>query len=456
MADAPLFSVGGLASGLDTQSIIDGLTKIEQQPLDALRTQQTGFRTQVSLIGQLVGKINTLQTAAKALATTGVVGVKTTSTNTDFTAIATPQTQAGSYSVSVQSLATSAQQRTGGFLPDVNGNTLVTGGTLSLTVQGTTYDPITITDGESLGDVAGAIRALGAPISAVVLNDGTRQYLSVTNLNTGFSGADASTALQINETSTGTQGQALGFTSIHAASNAAFTIDQLPFTRQTNTVTDALPGTTLNLKGQTNTTESLTFSNDSATTALNLQNFVNAYNDIITTVAAQQSAGGGNTNRNATLAGNSTLRSLVADVQSLMTSVIGTGSVRTLADVGLKTNFLDGTLTIDSGKLGAALQANPQAINDIFSRASTGVGAAVKTLSDRYTNVVDGLFTTSTKSLNNRIKQMDTQADSMQARIDSFKANLTAQFTAMEQIVSGLKTTGNFLTSQTTAATANK
>ena len=129
-----------------------------------------------------------------------------------------------------------------------------------------------------------------------------------------------------------------------------------------------------------------------------------------------------------------------------MTSVIGGGSVRTLADVGLKTNFQDGTLTIDSGKLGAALQANPQAINNIFSHATTGIGAAVQTLSDRYTNVVDGLFTTSTKSLNNRIKQMDTQADSMQARIDSFKANLTAQFTAMEQIVSGLKTTGNFLT----------
>jgi flagellar hook-associated protein 2 len=456
MADAPLFSVGGLASGLDTASIIDGLTKIEQQPLDALRTQQTGFKTQVSLIGQLVGKINALQSAAKSLASGGVVGVKTTSANTDFTATASSQTQAGNYAVSVQTLATAAQQRTGGFLPDVDGNTPVTGGTLSFTVQGKTYDPITISDGENLADVAGDIRALGAPISAVVLNDGTRQYLSITNLDTGFSGTDASTALQINETSTGTQGQALGFTSIHDASNATFTIDKLQFTRQSNTVTDALPGTTLSLKGQTNTTESLTFSNDSATTALNLQNFVNAYNDIITTVAAQQSAGGGNTDRNSTLAGNSTLRSLVADVQGLMTSVIGAGSVRTLADVGLKTNFQDGTLTIDSGKLGSALQANPQAINDIFSHATTGIGASVQTLTDRYTNVIDGLFTTSTKSLNTRISQMDTQADSMAARIADFKANLTAQFTAMEQIVSGLKTTGNFLNSQSASASSSK
>ena len=94
-----------------------------------------------------------------------------------------------------------------------------------------------------------------------------------------------------------------------------------------------------------------------------------------------------------------------------MTSIVGSGTIRTLADIGLKTNFQDGTLTIDSGRLGTALASNPQAINQIFSDPTTGIGAAAQTLSDRYTNVVDGLFTNSTKTLNTRIKQMDTQAD---------------------------------------------
>ena len=447
MADTPFFSVGGLASGLDTTSIVDGLTKLEQQPLDALRTQQTGFKTQVSLIGQLVGKITALQTAAANLASSGTVGVKTTSANTDFTATSTSKAQAGTYVVSVQTLASAAQKRTAGF-PSGAAATGVTGGTLGFTVQGVSYDPITITDGEALADVAGDIRALGAPISAVILNDGTKDYLSITALDTGFTGADPTSALQIAESYTGSQGQQLGFAKVNDASNATFTIDGLAFTRQSNTVTDAIPGTTLSLKGQTNSKENLTMSYDSATTALNLQNFVNAYNDIIKTVASQQSLGGGGSDRNATLAGNSTLRSLVNSVQGLMTSTVGSGSVRTLADLGIKTNFLDGTLTIDSGKLGAALQANGPGINNVFAQATTGVGALTKALSDRYTNVVDGLFTSSTKSLNTRIKQMDTQADKMQARVDAFRANLRAQFTAMEQIVSGLKSTGNFLTQQ--------
>jgi flagellar hook-associated protein 2 len=455
MADTPLFQVGGLASGLDTQSIIDGLTKIEQQPLDSLRTQQTDFKTQVSVIGQMVGKIQTLQQAAKALSTNGAVGTKSTTVNTDFTAAPTSQTQAGSYQVSVQSLATAAQQRTVGFTPDANGVTTVKGGTLTLTVQGKTYDPITITDGMSLGDVAGAIRALGAPVSAVVLNNGTQQFLSVTDLDTGFTGADNSTALNITENSTGTQGQSLGFAQVGAgAQNALVTVDGLQFTRQSNTITDAIPGTTLTLKGKTNTTETLSVANDSALTSLNLQNFVNAYNDIVNFIASQQTAVSNGTDRDATLAGNSTLRGLTHDMQSMMTSIVGSGTIRTLADIGLKTNFQDGTLTIDSGRLGTALASNPQAINQVFSDPTTGIGAAAQSLSNRYTNVVDGLLTNSSKSLNTRIKQMDTQADDMQARVDAFKANLTAQFTAMEQIVSQLKTTGNFLTQQSTSASS--
>ena len=450
MADTPFFSVGGLASGLDTTSIIDGLTKLEQQPLDALRTQQTGFKTQVSLIGSLVSKIKTLQTAAQALSDQGTVGMKATSANTDFTATPSSKTTAGSYTVSVQQLATSAQKRSTGF--SAGDTAPVTGGTLQLTVQGVTYDPITITDGESLADVAGAVRGLGAPVSAVVLNDGTKSYLSITNINTGFTGTDATTALQVTENYTGTAGQHLGLATTHDAKNALFTIDDLPFTRQSNTVTDAIPGTSLQLKAQTNTDEKLTLDTDSAKTALNINNFVNAYNDIINTVAQQASQGGGNTDRNSTLAGDSTLRSLVSSMQGLLTKVVGSGTIRTLADVGIKTNFQDGTLTLDSGKLGTALQANPSAVNDLFSNVTTGMGVQVKSLSDLYTNVVDGMFTARTKNLNSRIIQMDSDADRMQLRIDAFKQNLTAQFTAMEQVVAGLKASGNFITQNLTAS----
>jgi len=283
----------------------------------------------------------------------------------------------------------------------------------------------------------------------VVLNDGTRSYLSITNLNTGFTGSDASTALQITESYTGSQGQQLGLATTHAATNAAFTIDTLPFTRQSNTVTDAIAGTTLALKAQTNTQEKLTLDYDTATTAANLNQFVNAYNAILAMAQGQLSGGGGGSDRNSTLAGDSTLRSLITGVQSLVTSTVsGGGTVRTLADLGVKTNFQDGSISVDQAKLASAITSNAGAVNNLFSQTTTGIGAMAQSLSDRFTNVVDGLFTSRTKNLQSRIKQMDSQADQMQLRVDAFKANLTAQFTAMEQVVNGLKSAGNFLTQQ--------
>src|SRR5258708_27509186 len=241
MADDPVFRAGGLASGLDTNSIIDGLTKLEQRPLDRLKTQQDGFKTQVSLIGQLVSKIGSFYTAAKAIGDAGALGVKTTSVNQDFVATPTANASAGSYTVSVQELATAAQKRATAF---TDASSPVRGGTLQVKVQGQDYGTITITDGETLQDVANDVKGLGAPVNISILSNGTGStYLSITNKNTGFSTADTTGALQLIETSDplATQGHALGFTVAHDASNASFTVDHLVFTRPSNTVADAIP-----------------------------------------------------------------------------------------------------------------------------------------------------------------------------------------------------------------------
>ncbi|HXI57809.1 MAG TPA: flagellar filament capping protein FliD [Polyangia bacterium] len=448
MADDPVFRAGGLASGLDTNSIIDGLTKLESRPLDMLRTQQTGFKTQVSLIGSLVSKIGTLYSAAKALSDNGALGVKTTSTNTDFSATATANASSGSYTVSVQELATSAQKRTAAFGAST---AAVRGGTLEVKVQGQSYGTITMTDGEQLSDVANDIKGLGAPVNISILSNGSGStYLSITNKNTGFTTPDKTTALELIETTDplATKGQTLGFSVAHDATNAQFTVDHLAFTRQSNTVTDAIPGASLQLKAKSNTDEQLTMDYDTAATATNLQKFVDAYNDIITTVHTAQTVPAG-TDRGATLAGDSTVRGLIGSLQGVITSTVsGLGNVRTMADLGLKTNFQDGTISVDSTKLATAISLDASAVNKVFSDSLTGVSAQAFNLSQKYTGVIDGVLTSRKKGLNDAIKRMDGDADKLQARIDAFKNNLVIQFSAMEQLVGGLKATGNFLTQQ--------
>jgi flagellar hook-associated protein 2 len=448
---AASFRASGLATGIDTGAIIDQLIKIGTQPIDLLRQRQSGMAAQVSTLGDLVSKLQDLSKTATTLGDGGTLGTKVSSTSTGFSATSDAKAIAGRYDVKVGTLASAAQQRSAAF---TDGTSPVRGGTLDMTVMGKPYQ-VVMPDGATLADVALLIRQSGAPVNATVLSNGSAAYLSITNLNTGFplTGV-AADALSITETTTGVLGQALGAAETQPAGNASVTVNGLPFTRQSNTATDVIPGVTLTLKATTAATESLVVDNDVEGTAKNLQKFVDSYNSVLKLVQAQLQPAA-NTDRTVTLAGDGALRNLQATLHRVLTTVVGSSDVRSLADVGVKSSR-DGSLTLDSTALGKAVALDPSAVNDLFSKTSTGLGAVVKGLVDAATNSVDGTLITRKKGLNDNIRRMDTQADLMQARLDAYRDQLVSQFTAMEKVVSGLKATGNFLSQQTSSLSGGR
>lgn len=437
----PNFTAGGLASGLDTNTIIDGLVKLESQPITDKQNKQAALRTQISLLGQIAASVGDLGTAAKALGSGGALAVAVSSSNTAFSAVTGPGAQQGNYSIQVQTLATAAKARSVAF---ASSDAPVQGGTLNLSVRGTSY-AVTIADGASLADVALAIRQSGAPVSATVLSDGTSSYLSVTSVNTGYPiGSTPDAALSLTESSTGTQGKPLGFGIIQPSRNAVFTIDGLTFTRTSNSVTDALPGTTLTLKSVSTAPEDLVLTNDVQGTADKLQKFITAYNNTIALVQKQLDVSP-NTDRTSTLAGDSTVRGLQSSLQSLVSKAVpGLGTVRSLADLGVKTER-DGSLSLDQSVLQGAIARDPGAVDSLFSTASTGLADASKSVVTQYTDPVSGAFTSRTNALNGNIKLLDNDIANVQARVDKYKQTLIAQFTAMENLVSQLKGLGNLL-----------
>jgi flagellar hook-associated protein 2 len=445
------FRASGLATGIDTGAIIDQLVKIGSQPIDLLRTRQAGMNSQVSALGDVISKLQALSTAATALGDTGTLGTKVSSTSTGFSATSDAKAIAGRYDVTVGGLAAAAQARSAPFAS----TTPVTGGSLTLNVMGKDY-PVTIPDGAALTDVAGLIRDSGAPVNATVLSNGTSSFLSITNLNTGFPiDGVAGDALSITETSTGSLGQALGATiKTPPAANAKVTVNGLDFDRQSNTLTDVIPGVTINLKGTTTTPEALVVDNDVDGTAKNLQKFVDAYNAVLKVVQTQL-APAPETDRAQTLAGDGSIRNLQGSLQRVISTVVGSTGVRALADIGIKTGR-DGSLTLDNATLGKAIARDSAAVNNLFSQPTTGLASVVKSLVATATNSVDGTLVQRKKGLNDNIKRMDTQADTMQARLDTYRDLLVSQFTQMEKIVSGLKATGNFLSQQTSSLGSSK
>lgn len=440
------FRVGGLASGLDTNSIIDQLVKIESTSVTTAQARQAAYQSQISQLGDLTSKLKALDTAAATLKTSGALGLTQVGTASGFGATPGSTAVAGRYSLLVDHLATAAKARTQPAT-FTSGNDAVRGGTLTLSISGVSTD-VTITDGMSLTQVAKAINESGADASAVVLVSNGEAYLSVTNKNTGHTPGNPASGLVITENSTGSLGQPLGLAVTQQATNAVVSIDSLQFERTSNTITDALPGVTLTLKAQTTTPEDLVLTADSASTSTNLNTFITAYNDVMSILRKNLNIGQ-DTDRTKTLGGDSAIRSLQTSLMNMVSSISNPNSagVRSLADIGIKTGN-DGSLSLDQSRLSKALASDPAAVNTLFQVATDGVSDKVKTLVDGYTNSSDGILVSKSKSYDKTIKQISTQIDSLQLRLESYRTKLIAQFTAMEKIVSGFKSIGNYLTSQ--------
>jgi len=450
----------GLSSGLNDAALIQALVNIRQQPITALQNQQAAIKSQVSDLGIIASQLTALQTAIDDFANGGAVASTVTSTNTGFTATASNLASPGQYAVQVTALASAAKARTQGF---ASTSSPVTGGTLALTVQGTQYN-LTVTDGESLASVAQALNQLGAPINATILSDGTNQYLEVANSQTGFPiGTNAANALSITETDTGTQGQPLNLAVFQDAANAGVTIDNLPTTQTSNTVSGLIPGVTLNLSAIDAAPENLTIATDPAGTQKDLQAFVDAYNTLNTSLQSElnpppvTNADGSTSAAPVALSNDAAILSLEQQLQQVLTTIVpGVNGFNSLASIGVTSSDHDGSLSIDTSLLNNAIATNPNAVNQLFSQASTGIAAAFDSLANAYAAPSSGLLSQESSQLNTRIQQMSQQQADMQAQLLAYQANLQQQFANMEKIVASFKSVGNYLTQLSAAQTASK
>jgi flagellar hook-associated protein 2 len=441
------FRAGGLASGIDSNAIIEQLMAIEARPISILKSRQEGLRTQISTLGDINSKVSALFNAADALAKGGTLATKVDSTNTSFSAVSGSGAFAGRYELQVGTLASAARTRSA---PVPNATDPLQGATLDLHVQGEDYQ-IAIGDGTTLADVAFAIRQSGAPVTATVINDGTQNFLSIVNNETGYPlGGPVTEGLSFTITPSPTATltyQALALDPPTDASNASVIYNGITVYRTSNSISDVIPGVTLSLKSVTGTPEPLVLSNDQTATVANLQKFADAYNAVMKGLQSQLNISSG-TDRDKVMAGDSSLRSLQSALQSLISRAVGDSeNVRTLADIGIK-SARDGSLSVDTATVAKAMTRDPGAVNSVFAHATEGVGVALKTLNTNYTKTTTGILTARKTGIQSRIDRMDDEIVAMERRLNMRREALIAQFTAMENIVSKLKSTGDFLSRQ--------
>ena len=73
---AAKFTAGGLASGMDTNSIIEQLVTLESQPITDLTTKQSNLNVRIAALADLASKLKALNDAAADLGKNGVFSTR--------------------------------------------------------------------------------------------------------------------------------------------------------------------------------------------------------------------------------------------------------------------------------------------------------------------------------------------------------------------------------------------
>lgn len=429
--------ITGLASGLDVNTIIDSLVKAESVPITQLTTKKTNVEAASSTLTAIETKLSTLRTAASALADpVQFSSYSTKSSDTAIVATVSGSPAPGSFDVSVSQIA--SEQRTysdkqGSSTADLN-----LSGTLSIQVGAKAAVDVTVDATDSLTEIAAKINQTGERLSASVIFDGTDYRLQVRGLDTGASNAVAFTE----------NGFTLGLTKVantyQKAQNAKLKVDNIDFERSTNQVVGVIPGVTLALTKATASAATITVASDPTALAAKINTFVTAYNDVVK--ASHDAAGYGTTEAsNALLAGDSSIRTMLDKLQRVIGGKVtgASGKFEAMTAVGLESNR-DGTISLNQVKLASAIADDSASVSRLFVvDAKTGSTGAMGTMK----SVIDALTVGKYATLQNRIEALDktatdidTQKATLQRRVDGYKALLTAQFAALEEIMTKTKT----------------
>ncbi|MGF7169871.1 flagellar hook-associated protein 2 [Sphingobium xanthum] len=444
----------GVGSGINTAQLVADLTSASFDPREnAVGTRMTTANARISALASAKSSLDTFSNALTEL-------LKSSSYNgqpvSNDASIATVSLIAGGIpkglpaQLEVRQLA-AAQVLQSSTLTSA---TAVAGtGDLTLTV-GSTVKTISLTAGATLADLATKINASGAGVTATVVTDqsGARLVLK------GESGVDKAFTLTAEPNAdTDLQrftwdGSAGSMTRSQTAANAKIRLDNVDMEFASNEITTAIPYVRIDLnKAAIGTT--VTLATDQPTSSMSdlVQEFVAAYNNLKralnTSMGTSGSAG--------LLSSDTGAREMSRRLATLATMQLSdTGTYKTLSDLGVRTER-DGTLTLNTKTLNAALAADPEGVTQLLnptvsSTTKPGLGGALKGITD-YLNGTSGPLASS-KAVYDKLKtSLQDQLDKLTDDRADYSARLTKTYSAMQTQLLRLKSTQSYLDQQISA-----
>jgi flagellar hook-associated protein 2 len=452
-------SIGGLVSGMDTQTLISQLMQIEANPQTLLAQRLSSTQTQASAYRAINTRFDALRTAAEAL-TTDVNAwkpAKVTSSSSTVTATAAAGASTGALTFTVDNIATSHAVISDRTWTVASGQTAADadfGATsIDVTVDGTTTSVALDRNGDgtaTLAEAAAAINTrseLGLTATAVKVSD-TGYRLQVTTAKTG-----ASSAFSI--------GAAGSFDPITQGKDAVLTVGtdaQYTLTSATNTISGLMDGVVLTVTGPA-AGVSVKVASDPDAVATKVAALVTAANGLLDAISSYTDFD----SPAATLKGDSTLRQLSGQILDTVSGVVGANASLAAAGVELTD---DGHLKFDKSVFTTKLAEDPAMVQRLFTATSTtagpdgtagtaddvttptGLAARLAALATAASDDTTGTLTLLAKGKDSMAEDLQDRIDAWDVRLELRRTALTRQFTAMEVALSTLQNQSSWLAAQ--------
>ncbi|UTY59126.1 flagellar filament capping protein FliD [Massilia sp. erpn] len=394
-------------------------------------TSVRGMQADQAGLAKVSAAIKAFETSLAALTSKkSVIANSATFSSAVGTATATSTATAGSYSFYVQQLATAGQVSYGG----ITDTTAAGSGTLNLVLGDGSNFTVDLASADK--DLNGTLTAkeIAAAINVAANNNAriTASTLTVNGQTTLVLSSNATGKatsidhLDVSGVTDPALQTSLGAPKVmQAAQDAVVWVGPQgtgeKITQASNTFSNVIDGVSMTFtKAQAvgETPVTLTVGNDAAGTAANVQAFVDAYNKLDAVLKDVTNPGDPKTGvAPGVFANDSGLVALRNGMKNSMRQALGTQSLVTYGIMATR----EGSLTLDSTRLGKALAADPTSLDKIFGSASlsapSGVLGGMDKLMNQWTDLTKGQLVNRRGAL-----------DKLQIKLTSKQAELDRQY----------------------------
>ncbi|MEO0479391.1 MAG: flagellar filament capping protein FliD [Planctomycetota bacterium] len=429
----------GLASGIDTRSLIDAIVGARRVPIQRLQGQRQDLVDRQNSISRLSGLLADLRSAASNIGF-GDSAISLGATIQDgagYSINLGDNAAPGSFDIQVQKLASSQSNSSLGY---ADPSAVIGSGSITLTQNGV---PTTLNfTNATLQDVADAIGGLdGFDATVVDTGDTTAPFRLL------LFAEEPGSANAVDLSSSGDAGFAtlvsdLKSNELTEASDSNILVNNVEIRRSTNSISDLIDGVTIELESVTEQAHRVDVALDTDATSETVEEFLQAYNAVVDAIRSesQRSEDG----RTGNLFGDRTALTVLRGLRDLTGRTLPTNSGVTglLSSFGIE-GSLDGTLSLDRGELSDALRDGAQDFDDLLASGG-GLIDRLQTLIDDW-RAADGLIESRDDGLDQGIRSLDNRIERGEARLALLEQSLSARFTSLETLLARVQSQGQAL-----------